>query len=126
MQAGLSDVIGEVDVEEGKLIALEQVYFDLGLGGILKHDEEANAVEAFAALVSARDVQGGITGADDARGGDVCCVGALVEDRSFPAIVNVGVDALAVDHDVRIGPVLATTCPVDERLYDLGTLGYRN
>ena len=31
MQAGLSDVIGEVDVEEGKLVALEQVHFNLGL-----------------------------------------------------------------------------------------------
>ena len=77
-------------------------------------------------MIGARYVQGRITGADDARCGDVCRVGALVKDRGFPAIVDIGVDALAVDHDVRIGPVLAATGPVDERLNDLGTLGYRN
>ena len=31
MQAGFSDVVGEVDVEEGELVALEQVHFNLGL-----------------------------------------------------------------------------------------------
>ena len=77
-------------------------------------------------MVSACDVQRGFAGTDDAGCGDVCCVGALVEDRGFPAIVDIGVDALAVDHDVWVGPVLAATGPVDEGLNDLGTLGYRN
>ena len=126
VQRGFSDVIGEGDVEERELIAFEQLQLNLGKRGVLVYDEEANSVEAFPVLVGARDRQGRVANSDNSSVGDVGNVGALVERRGFPAIVDLGIDGLAVDHDVGVSPVCAAAGPVHERLYNLGTFRHRN